>query len=308
MRSLATILLAAGLLTFSRIGGQALAKHHETRELDAAAVHVNGLDRPKPHTSKAKRLITKRSTVVVTPGECFEGFQQFDVVFHFHGNPDLVQRAWSRTKLNAALFIMNHGESTKPYADRYNYPEALNQLRKAALRYVHELCPEAPNKIGRIALSAWSAGYASIQKIIRDERRAGSVDAVLLSDGLHTGLLKKHPRVISEAGLEPFIDFGKHALANEKLMVLTHSAISTVDFASTTETTDAVLDALGLVRVIHLEEEAVGKMSLSSEAHKASFHLQGFEGTQARDHGDHLRQLDTALFNHLADRWRLPSE
>lgn len=308
MRSIATILLTIGLLTFSRTGGQALAKYKEPRELTADAVLVSGRDRPQPHTGEPKRMITKRGTVVVTPGECFQGFDSFDVVFHFHGNPALVERAWRRDKLNAALLIMNHGESTKPYADRYNYPEAFNQLLAAARRYVKELCPNAPNKVGRVALSAWSAGYASIQKLIRDDERANRVDAVLLSDGLHTGLLSKHPRVISELGLEAFIAFAKRAVNDERLMVVTHSAIPTPDFASTTETTDAVLHALGLVRVIHLEEEQRGKLRMSSEAQRKSFHLMGFEGTQARDHGDHLRQLDNTLFNELAERWRLPAE
>lgn len=308
MRPFATLLLAVGLLTFSRIGGQALAKHHQSHSLTAAAVYVSGLDRPKPHITKPKRLVTRRGTVVMTPGECFQGYEQFDVLFHFHGNPNLVERAWSRNRLNAALLIMNHGESTKPYADRYNYPEALDQLIDSAERYVRELCPNAPTRVSRIALSGWSAGYASIQKLIRSERGAARVDAVLLSDGLHTGLLSKAPRVISEAGLEPFIEFGKRALTDEKLMVMTHSAIPTEDFASTTETTDAVLHQLGVIRVLHLEEEILGKMSMSSEAHESSFHLMGFEGTQARDHGDHLRQLDTTLFNHLAERWRFPKE
>ncbi len=309
MRSFATLLAAVGLLTFSRIGGhQALAKRAESHELTTAAIHVNGRDRPQPHTAPPKRLLTKRGTVVLTPGECFEGFDKVDLLFHFHGNPALVERAWQRTKLNAALLIMNHGETTKPYADRYNYPNALKHLIEVAQRYVAELCPGAPPRVGRIALSAWSAGYASVQKLIRNNRDAARVDAVLLSDGLHTGLLKKHPRVISEAGLEPFIDFGREAVDGDKLLAITHSAIPTPDFASTTETTDAVLDALGVVRVIHLEEEKIGKMTLASEAHENSFYLMGFEGTQARDHGDHLRQLDSTLFNHLAERWQKPGE
>ena len=308
MRSFATFLLTLGLLTFSRIGGQALAKHNEPHELTAALVHVDGRDRPRPHVGEPKRMTTRRGTVVVTPGECFEGFDTFDVVFHFHGNPFLVERAWRRNKLNAALFIMNHGESTKPYADRYNYPEALNQLIESAERYVKELCPGAPAKVGRIALSGWSAGYASIQKLIRTQAGRERVDAVLLSDGLHTSLANKYPRVISEFGLEPFVAFGKQAMNDEKLMVVTHSAIQTGDFASTTETTDAVLHSLGLLRVLDLDQERLGALRMSSEAHARSFHLMGFEGTDARAHGDHLRQLDNTLFNRLRDRWRLPAE
>jgi len=162
--------------------------------------------------------------------------------------------------------------------------------------------------VGRIALSAWSAGYASVQKLIRTQAGADRVDAVLLSDGLHTGLVNKYPRVISESGLEPFVAFGKRAMNDEKLMVMTHSAIQTGDFASTTETTDAVLHSLGLLRVLQLDQETLGALHMSSEAHARSFHLMGFEGTDARAHGDHLRQLDNTLFNRLRDRWRLAAE
>ena len=130
----------------------------------------------------------------------------------------------------------------------------------------------------------------------------------MLADGLHTGLIKKHPRVISEAGLVPFIEFAESAIEGEKLFVLTHSSIPTDTFASTTETSDAMLASLGLSRVLHLDEEHVGKMELSSEAHENSFYLMGFEGTQARDHGDHLRGLDQLVFNHLAERWKYPRD
>jgi hypothetical protein len=47
-------------------------------------------------------------------------------------------------------------------------------------------------------------------------------------------------------------------------------------------------------------------MELTSEVSQSSFHLSGFTGTKARDHGDHLRGLDKLLFNHLAKRWSQP--
>jgi hypothetical protein len=69
-----------------------------------------------------------------------------------------------------------------------------------------------------------------------------------------------------------------------------------------------MLSSLGLTRVVHLDEEHVGKLRLLSETHEGKFHLQGFSDTQARDHGDHLRGLDKLVFNHLAQRWARPRE
>jgi hypothetical protein len=246
--------------------------------------------------------------VVVAPGECFAGTREVDVVFHFHGNPTLVERAWRRNRINAALFIMNHGETSTPYSRRYDYPDAFEQLLSAADHYIHELCPNAPERMGRIAMSAWSAGYASIQKLIKYSEQVALVDAVMLADGLHTGIVNKYPRTISEVGLQPFVEFAEQAVHEKKLFVMTHSSIPTDNFASTTETSNAVLDSLGLTRIEHLDEEHVGKLRLLSESHQGKFHLQGFEGTQARDHGDHLRGLDRLTFNHLAERWARPRE
>jgi hypothetical protein len=307
MRSIATLVATVGLLSFSRVSGEAQAKH-QPLEISSSPVKITARPTPTAHKVEPLRTITPRGTVVVVPGECFDGTTEVDVVFHLHGNPNLVERAWRRTKVNSALLIMNHGETSTPYSTRYNYPLAFQQLQEAAKTYVHKLCPAAPKRLGRIALSAWSAGYASIQKLIRDEENAKRVDAVLLADGLHTGLLNKRPRQISEAGLVPFVDFAERATAGEKLFVMSHSSIPTDTFASTTETSDAVLDSLGLSRVLQLDEEHVGKLRLTSETHQKEFHLQGFSGTQARDHGDHLRGLDKLVFNHLSTRWARPRE
>ena len=307
MRSIATLLATIGLLTFSRVSGQAQAKYR-VNEISSAPVEISARPTPVSHVKEPVRTLTPRGTVVVAPGECFEGTREVDVVFHLHGNPKLVERAWRRNKINAALFIMNHGDTSTPYSRRYDYPDAFGQLLTAADNYIHKLCPDAPRRIGRIALSAWSAGYASIQKLIKYPENAARVDTVLLADGLHTGIINKYPRVISEAGLQPFIEFAEQAKQGKKLFVMTHSSIPTDTFASTTETSNAVLTSLGLTRVVQLDDERVGKMKLLSETHEGQFHLQGFSGTQARDHGDHLRGLDKLVFNHLAQRWARPRD
>src|SRR5207244_3237469 len=62
-------------------------------------------------------------------------------------------------------------------------------------------------KLGRLALSAWSAGYGSVSAILRVPTNAKRVDAVLLADGLHSDFVgRTHPKVDDGTGVKDHIN------------------------------------------------------------------------------------------------------
>jgi len=90
---------------------------------------------------------------------------------------------------------------------------------------------------------------------------------------------------LDTTGLAPFADFARLAAAGSKRFIITHTEIFPGTFASTTECSDWVLDALALKRVPVLEWGPMG-MQLLSRATKGRFEVLGFAGNTAPDHVD----------------------
>jgi hypothetical protein len=147
----------------------------------------------------------------------------------------------------------------------------------------------------RLDLSAFSAGYGAVRALARQPGFSKQVGGVLLLDGLHAGYVPEG-RVLADGGalqpadIEPFVALARQAAAGEIAFVVTHSEIFPGTFASTTETTDALLNALGLKRTAVLEWGPLGMQQLS-EASQGRFTVLGFAGNTAPDHVDHLHAL-----------------
>lgn len=156
-------------------------------------------------------------------------------------------------------------------------------------------------------LSGFSAGYGAVRAILREPRFFERVDAVLLLDGLHTSYVPENTVIASggavdERALDVFIRYGRAAIRGDKRLLITHSEIFPGTFASTTETTDVLVQVLGLRRVAVLRWGPVGMQQLS-EARTGRLLIIGFAGNTAPDHIDHfhgmpefLRRLDELRF------------
>jgi hypothetical protein len=156
-----------------------------------------------------------------------------------------------------------------------------------------------PARVGRITLVGFSAGHGAVRAILREPRHFARVDAVLLLDGMHTSYVPEG-RVLAEGGtldttnLAAFAEFARAAVRGEKRFVVTHSEIFPGTFASTTETADWLLTALGLTRVPVLRWGPRGMQQLS-EVRAGRFELLGFAGNSAPDHVDHLHAMPELL-------------
>ena len=170
----------------------------------------------------------------------------YDLVVHFHGNTDLVEESFAIAKINAVLVLVNIGIGSGPYEDRFSNPDVMREMFtrvKGALAQRGLVNPTQR----RLALTAWSAGYGAVVRILENPSLGDSIDSIILLDGIHASFMQNGIG-IDPLRIAPFERFARKAMAGEKLFVITHSEIRPGEYAGTHETTDAILKAVGVAR------------------------------------------------------------
>jgi hypothetical protein len=142
-------------------------------------------------------------------------------------------------------------------------------------------------KARRIALTSWSGGYEGVRAVL--ERSAARIDSVVLLDGLHcsTDVDKR------ALGLAPFIEFAKRAAGGDAFMLVTHSSIEPGIYASTTETANFLIHAVGGRPLAVERDDALG-LELISAFSQGNFHVRGYAGGDKPDHCAHLALMEDA--------------
>src|SRR5262249_9050886 len=125
----------------------------------------------------------------------------YDVVFHFHGLSKAQESNATKAGLNAAIVSINLGVSSDKYEQRFRDPHSFERLLAMTQRLVTASKRAKGAVVGRVALSAWSAGFASVSAILKQDAARSKVDAVLLADGLHAAYADKKHHVVDERSL-----------------------------------------------------------------------------------------------------------
>ena len=252
-----------------------------------------------------KRLVTTGGRVISLPNGCRTVSRPFDLLIHFHGAPPSLEPAFERSDIDAVLVILNLGNGSGKYDEAFRYAGSFDALLQRTTLALHDMCPNAVSSIGRIGLSAWSAGYGSVFRILDHERDAARVDAVLLADGLHAsfepGGRTEHRIAVEQ--IAPFLTLADEAVAGKKLFAITHSAITTT-YASTTQTADFLLAQESVDRVAPTAPTPRPGMTPTSRADSGNFHVMGFDGGNEQAHCDHLHAFGDTLLPYLKERWR----
>ncbi len=211
------------------------------------------------------------------------------LLVHFHGAAWIAETAAARGR--RAAIAVNLGAGSSTYARPFVEPGSFGAL-------VAEAEAKAAVRFDGITLSSWSAGYGAIRAILRRPENYGRVRAVLLVDGLHAGYRDGKPgpleSQISGEDLDVFVQLARDAAGGAKRFVVTHSEIFPGTFASTTETADHLLRAVGLARRAVLRWGPMGMQQLS-EARRGGLRVLGFAGNSAPDHVDQLHALPELL-------------
>lgn len=245
---------------------------------------------------------------------------EFDLVLHYHGNTQLVQASVADVGINALVHTTNLGLGSSPYEDYFSVPGAFDNVITKIEERVRALGLRDA-RVKRIALMSWSAGYGALYYILDQNRfDPERIDAVLMMDSLHAGYLGAHQ--VDPLKIAPFVAYAKEAAAGKKLFVITHSDIRPNGYASTTETTDAILAALGIERqkvdpadasppnptldvaLRAMPASANAWLEVNTMAHQGNFHAYGCSGQMKEHHMAHLIQMSVTVLPELKKRWQ----
>jgi hypothetical protein len=221
-----------------------------------------------------------------------------DLVVHFHGAAWLPEQAVAQLGGRTVAAVVNLGAGSGTYHRAFTDPAVFDSLLSAVTREVSAVIGRAA-RLGRVTLVGFSAGHGAVRAIIREPRHFARVDAVLLLDGMHTsyvpdGSVLATGGALDTTNLTAFADFARAAMRGEKRFFVTHSEIFPGTFASTTETADWLLRALGLRRTPVLRWGPRGTQQLS-EVRAGRFELLGFAGNTGPDHIDQLHAMPELL-------------
>ena len=221
-----------------------------------------------------------------------------NLVVHFHGAAWLPEQAVAGVDDHTAAAVVNLGVGSSAYHSAFSDPAAFDSLLASIAREM-SAATDKSERIGRLTLVGYSAGHGAVRAILREPRHFARVDAVLLIDGMHTSYVPEGTTLATGGALDTtnltaFADFARAAMRGEKRFVVTHSEIFPGTFASTTETADWLLHALGLHRTPVLRWGPRGMQQLS-EVRAGGFELLGFAGNSAPDHIDQLHAMPEFL-------------
>lgn len=222
----------------------------------------------------------------------------FDVVIHFHGASWLPQQAVAALGSRTVAVVLNLGAGSGIYDRSFADPAVFDTLLDTVMREVAAATGRV-SRIGRVTLVGFSAGHGAVRAILREPRHLARVDAVLLLDGMHTSYVPEG-QVLAAGGtldtmnLVSLTAFARAAARGDKRMLIAHSEIFPGTYASTTETADWTIGALGLRRTPVLKWGPRGMQQLS-EVHVRRLGVMGFAGTTAPDHIDQLHAMPELL-------------
>jgi hypothetical protein len=220
-----------------------------------------------------------------------------DIVVHFHGNSPLQEANFAESELNAICVSINVGVVAGSYGTFARDGETMFQHILDRAVAVSEIQGATA---GRVALSAWSAGFGGVRPLLQVPAIRERVDATFLADGLFTSYIGKPSlRHIHDAPLRGTFEFAAAAAKGEKLFILTHTAIPTVDYPSVAETTELLLKQLAI------EKQPLAPIPHKPiyEAKKAQLTVLGYSGTSKGAHIEQIKLMGSNMYKSLRSRW-----
>jgi hypothetical protein len=266
----------------------------EVIELDDEVIELDGVA-PSSAYGRWRPMANHRGCAVLAPDVVSD---EIDLVFHFHAGQTST-REMRESGANAVFVSCGFGVGTAPYADAFADPNRFGAMLDDGVRSVESSSRKRGLRVRRLALASWSAGFAAVGRILSSSRWFDRVDAVILLDSLHARYSGADRRVEVDGALARF---AKAASLGQKSMVITHSSIVPPGYASSAETTRALLGAIDIPISPSRERNARG-MTTYLRADAGALHVRGFRGQEARDHVDHLHLIGDVLRAWVLPRW-----
>jgi hypothetical protein len=214
-----------------------------------------------------------------------------DVVLHLHGATSVLEPALRDARWPAVLIAFNRKGLSRVYAEPFSDPTLLPRLLDAARSALKQNNVADDPKIGRVVVSSFSAGFGGVRAMLKVPEHFDRIDGLIMADSIYcgyTGDPKDHR--VDPALMDGFRRFAIEAAAGRKTFLLSHSALIPEGYASTAETADFLIDAVGgKASPVNVEW---AKAWIQTRAFtKGRFVVLGFAGTAGPDHMSHLRQV-----------------
>ena len=215
------------------------------------------------------------------------------LMIHFHGPGWLVEYQVVRALPNAAVITVQLGTGSSVYNRPFDGTSTFSAMVDEARGLL-----DVKRGFSSINLTAWSAGYGAVRAILRDEANFTRVKSVLLLDGIHASYVPEGKPLadggaINDKDLDSFLKFAREAVSGRKTFVIVHSEIFPGTYASTTECTDYLLNALHLTR--KPTANMASGMHLLTTVDSPGFHVRGYAGDTAADHVDFIHSMSVWL-------------
>jgi len=227
---------------------------------------------------------------------------RFDLVVHFHGKHETAIEAVDEAGLPAALVNVDLGVGSAVYRESYAAEDSLERVIAFAENELAASGRLPDARAGRVAISAFSAGFAAAREILKRPADVDRVDAVLLVDGFFADWENKRRRTVALDMIQDTVAFARRASRGEKLFVLTHTAIDRKTYAGAPDCARALLDRLELERgPPHVVTASGGSPSYAVDV--GGLHVWGFDGKSWVDHVAQHRSMGALHYATLRDRW-----
>jgi hypothetical protein len=218
----------------------------------------------------------------------------FHLLIHFHG-AEPIRKQLAPEGADLVIAGLDLGLGSGVYDRAFSDPAKFETLVAEVEREVAGAAGRSEARASRIAVSSWSAGYGAVAHILA--RRRDRLGAVVLLDSLHAGYAQGK-RSLEHGQLAPFVAAARAAAEGGPLFYLTHSAIVTDDYASTSETADFVLRELG-VHAQFVPTEPSDKVQLEWSYEKNQLFVRGYSGADKDAHCEQLRLLLPIVRDHV---------
>ena len=246
---------------------------------------------PGPPSGRRVELEGLGATLFVPEGYKAKEKGDVDILLHLHGSTSVIESAIKESGLNSVLIAFNRKGLSKVYAEPFADPALFNKLLDSAISVLKTQKIVENPKPGRVILSAFSAGFGGVRAMLKVPETFARIDGLIMADSIYCGYAGDPANhIVDPALMEGFRAFAVEAAEGRKTFLLTHSAQIPEGYASTTETADFLIQALGPGKVGKLQDWG-GSLKQTRAYTKGRFNVLGFSGKEAADHMNHLRGI-----------------
>ncbi|WP_428388466.1 hypothetical protein [Mucisphaera sp.] len=227
---------------------------------------------------------------------------EVDLLVHFHGASDTVNRNAGHSGLNAVIVNVSYSGFSSAYSGPFSDPALFGDLLESA-RTTLASRPGFSTELAwdAVSVSSFSAGYGAVREILKQPAYFQRIDGLLLADSLYASFTSSSDQTPRDSQMVDFRAFAQAAANGDKTMIVSHSQVQTFTYSNTAETADDLMAYVGAVPT-PTSETGLGSLSFYRKAEAGNFSVWGAQGADGDAHLEHLRYMGEWLDDLPVDR------